>query len=204
MTATSTGADLKLRDLSPTEPSHECGGCQQVLGADLFVCPTCGFLNCKRCGLESPPGTERCPGCKTFLPRNSMTGLRDHGKTTGERLPADLRVSVEDWRSGLVSAMGGLEALDGDPILAGRVRLIVDLEIVLRLARQQIGREGIANARGRYAVDQLLRTSVVWLNTSEKIGAGRRQRRVTGRTATRDDIRQRLAALPVVDVEAST
>jgi hypothetical protein len=141
----------------PTEPAVECG---------------CGFARNKS-------GAPKCARCGRFLRGNPLS--RKHGLWAYRRnrtLPADLRVSVEEFREALISAQGGLASLDDEPVRAGLVRLLVDCETGKRLLMNEVVKRGIETKPGRDAYAMLLSTMDRWLQVATKLGLERRSRSV--------------------------
>ena len=141
-------------------------------------------VRCRRCGTAATPG-DRCAGCGSFLAGNSANlrhGLRRY-ETRGI-LPADLKVTIDEFRAELVSDQGGTEDLTA--ARAGLCRLLVDAEIGRRLLVDQILRCGIASSAGRLAYDRLLATMDRWLRIAGVLGLECRQKRVPSLQAALD------------------
>ncbi len=135
-------------------------------------------VRCVRCGAESPAGNQ-CAACGAFITGNGAA--KSHGlysyRATGA-LPADLRVSVDEFRDALVSAQGGLEELDQVPVRAGLCRLLVDCEVGKRLLMNEIIKRGIDTKPGRAAYDRFLQTLDRWQRIASTIGLERKARAV--------------------------
>lgn len=91
-------------------------------------------------------------------------------------LPADLRVSVEEFREALISDQGGLDELT--TVRAGLCRLLVDCEAGRRLLMNEVLRAGIESRPGRVAYDRLLSTLDRWQRIASALGLERRSKRV--------------------------
>jgi hypothetical protein len=138
-----------------------------------------GGLVCARCSAVNPFGLHRCGTCQSWLVGNP--GPTTHGfysyKATGA-LPADLRVSVDEFRDSVVAAQGGLEELDAVPVRAGLCRLLVDCEVGKRLLMNQVIKCGIDSKSGQLAYDRLLATMDRWQRIAGTLGLERRSRPV--------------------------
>ena len=133
-----------------------------------------GSRVCARCGAATPPGNQ-CAACGAFVAGNEASlrhGLRRY-QTTGV-LPADLKVSVDQFRDQVISDQGGLEGLSA--IRAGLCRLLVDLEAGRRLNMNEVVRRGIDSRPGRAAYDRLLSTIDRWQRVAVALGVERRTR----------------------------
>jgi hypothetical protein len=106
-------------------------------------------------------------------------GLRAF-ETRGEpTLPADLRVSVEDFRQQVVADRGGVENLTA--IEAGYIRRLGELETACRLLAGDLASRGLFTPRGRVrgTFGRWLDVLQTWDRYASKLGLERRARSVT-------------------------
>lgn len=134
-------------------------------------------VRCVRCGTESQAG-DQCSVCGAFLAGNSARvthGLYRYRQTAA--LPADLRVSVDEFRDALIADQGGLDELSA--IRAGLCRVLVDCEVGRRLLMTEVVKKGIDSKPGRAAYDRLLNTIDRWQRIAAMLGLSRRARPVS-------------------------
>lgn len=161
------------RDCHGPEPIRDC---REDVGADDSGLSdgTPVARCCSRCGAEAPAGANRCPACKSFVVGNAER--RTHG-LYARSLPDDLRQSVEDWRAAVVSAQGGLDVLDAEPIRAGLLRALVSVDTTERLIIAGILRAGGVDTRAGQRLAGLLLAAVDRrLRLSTTLGLDRRQK----------------------------
>ena len=128
---------------------------------------------CARCALDNAAAAYQCAKCGSFLKGNGAAlthGLRRYQQTGV--LPADLRVSVEEFRATLISDQGGLDELTA--VRAGLCRLLVDAEVGRRLLMNEVVRAGVNTRPGRAAYDRLLATMDRWHRVASTLGTERR------------------------------
>ena len=132
---------------------------------------------CKRCGLDNAAAAYQCVRCGCFLRGNgsALTHGISRYQATGV-LPPDLRVSVDEFRDGLISDQGGLADLS--TVRAGLCRLLVDCETAKRLLLNEVIRRGIDSRPGRVAFDRMLGTIDRWQRIAASLGLERRAKRV--------------------------
>jgi hypothetical protein len=131
--------------------------------------------------VQLPPAESKrgqCVQCKAFLPghqTNTRHGLRRNH--TAATLPEDLRQSVEEFRTALISDQGGLEELSA--VRAGLIRLLVGAEVAHRIAGSELQRQGgIHTPNGRLAFDRLMTATQTWTRVAERLGIERRTRQL--------------------------
>jgi hypothetical protein len=134
-------------------------------------------LRCRRCGVEAPAGTDACPSCHSFL--KGSQAARTHGLYS-RRLPDDLRQSVDAWIDDVVSAQGGLDELEREPLRTGLIRSLKTAETGERLAIAAVIKAGgLDTPKGREIyVKALLPTIDRKLRLSLELGLARRQRAI--------------------------
>lgn len=134
---------------------------------------------CSRCQAEGQDG-DRCQSCGSFLPANAANyrhGLRAF--QAAGRLPEDLRQSVEDWRTAIVAAQGGLAELEAEPLRAGLIRSLVNAEVIERLAVAAIAETGLRTREGKALAAVLGTAADRKARLTALLGLERRQRSVT-------------------------
>jgi len=119
---------------------------------------------------------------------------RKHGAYAYENrgpaaLPADLRMSVEEFRHGIIRDKGGPDNLT--TLQAGAISNITDIEVVKRLYVAEITRRGAFTERGRERsiVRGLREQQTLWLKYAVHIGDERAQNTLS--------LTQRLASAPL-------
>lgn len=144
------------------------------------------------CSAEVPAGASRCPRCNVWQPANSGA-LRDGVRRFETRgvLPADLRVSVDDFRDQVVLDQGGLGELSA--IRSAYIRRLVDLETCARLLMRDFATHGVLTERGRVraSFDRFLALTDRWDRLASKLGMERRSRNVTGMAAVEQYAREK-------------
>lgn len=106
--------------------------------------------------------------------------FRDRGVAA---LPDPMRLSVEDFRDGIVRDLGGAEELS--TIMHGHVRRLGELETTCRLLASHLAQHGIFTPRGRVrsAYTQWLLTLDRWQKVAERIGVERKLKSVPSLSA---------------------
>jgi hypothetical protein len=145
----------------------------EVVGGELV---TCG-----RCGTRAPkPGDGigfSCPKCKAFLPGHSAN-LR-HGLRRFQRrgvITEDLRQDVESFRTNLIADVAG--SPDGlNTITAALCRLLVIVEVCVRLNQNSLVDFGVDTGQGKAAHERLLAAIDRWLRISERLQIEARSQR---------------------------
>jgi hypothetical protein len=93
-------------------------------------------------------------------------------------LPADLRVSVEDFRSQVIADNGGLTELTA--VQAGYIRRLSELEATARLLAADLTSNGLftAKRRVRSTYGRWLETLDRWDRFAQRVGIERKARQV--------------------------
>jgi hypothetical protein len=105
---------------------------------------------------------------------------RKHGADSGAvkrgQLPEDLRVTIDEFRSGLITDQGGAEELT--TLQAGYITRLTDLEVCSRLLQADLVARGLITPKGRVrsSYDRLLATFVCWDRFAQRLGFERRAR----------------------------
>jgi hypothetical protein len=89
-----------------------------------------------------------------------------------------MRLSIDDFREGIVRDLGGAEELS--TIMHGHVRRLAELETTCRLLAGHLAQHGIFTPRGRVrsAYTQWLLTVDRWQKVAERIGIERKLKSV--------------------------
>lgn len=109
-------------------------------------------------------------------------------------LPADLRISVDEFRAQVISDRGGVDTLTA--IEGGYVRRLTELETVVRLMASDLAQRGLFTPRGRVrgTFSRWLESLDRWDRFAQRIGLDTRKPALT--------LSQRLAAIaPATDTE---
>jgi hypothetical protein len=134
--------------------------------------PSLEPLRCA-CGAESPAGSHRCLRCGTFLAGNQAA------RTSGvyaKQQPLEIMMTADQVLDGLVADKGGTSEMTTlERSAAAKVR---DVEILLALNKQTIIRDRLASRSGQRAHDRYLAATDRWLRLVDKLGMGRRSKRV--------------------------
>jgi len=138
-------------------------------------CDTHGAApRCRKCGTEHPAGSNQCSRCGSFLPGSAMRlshGLRRYHEKGEGTLPADLQVSIDEFRAALIGDQGGLDQLTA--VRAGLCRMLVDAEVGRLLLISEVVKRGIDSKPGRAAYDRLLATMDRWQRIAMTLGLNR-------------------------------
>jgi hypothetical protein len=120
------------------------------------------------------------------LPGNSLR--RTHGadafRTRGEAsLPPDVRLTVAEFKSAVISDRGGPEELSA--IEAARIGHLAEVETTLRLLASDLATRGLMTAKGRVrsTFTRWLEALDRWERLAGHIGDGRRARQVPSLSA---------------------
>jgi hypothetical protein len=115
----------------------------------------------------------------TVRPGNE-TALKHGARRFEQRgvLPADLKVSVDEFREGLISDQGGVEALT--TLQAGYVRRLTEIEVLVRLLQNDLVARGAFTQRGRVrnTFTKFLETVDRWDRLAQRVGVDRKARPV--------------------------
>jgi hypothetical protein len=93
-------------------------------------------------------------------------------------LPADLRISVDEFRAQVISDRGGVDNLTA--IEAAYIRRLVELETVVRLLTADLAQRGLFTAKGRVrsSISKLFEGFDRWDRYAQRIGLDRCPRQV--------------------------
>jgi hypothetical protein len=115
--------------------------------------------------------------------RTGNQAARTHGvrafETRGESaLPADLRVSVDEFRAQIIADQGGFSELTA--VQAGYIRRLSELEATARLLAADLTQHGLftSKRRVRSTYNRWLETLDRWDRIAQRVGAERRARQV--------------------------
>ena len=115
--------------------------------------------------------------------RDGNQKARKHGVHAFEArgsaaLPADLRVSVDEFRAQVISDRGGVDNLTA--IEGGYIRRLTELETVARLLTSDLAQRGLFTPRGRVrgTFSRWLETLDRWDRYSQRVGSDRRARQI--------------------------
>jgi hypothetical protein len=116
-------------------------------------------------------GTQR-PGFPGPALKHKMYSYRERG------LPADLKLSVDEFRTGIVSDLGGADALT--TLQIAYVQRLCDVEVAVRLLTNDLAVRGVFTARGRVrsTFSRLLETIDRWDKLAQRVGVERRPKPV--------------------------
>jgi hypothetical protein len=94
-------------------------------------------------------------------------------------LPADLRVSVDEFRVQVISDRGGVDNLTA--IEGGYIRRLSELETVARLLTSDLALRGLFTPRGRVrgTFSRWLETLDRWDRYAQRVGVDRRARQIS-------------------------
>jgi hypothetical protein len=169
----------------PNSAPVQCSACQaalrDVLPGGWAACDACGVttVRCSSCGLEQPApvqgGRQGCERCGCALPLNSWRlgpGVRRYQRTGN--LPADLQPSIEAFRASVIERQGGRIADDGtvtglDAIVAGRIRLLIDAEVLRLLNKREVVTKGVDSKAGGRANDRMLAAMDRWMRIADSL-----------------------------------
>lgn len=117
--------------------------------------------------------TARTHGVRAFETRGDAT------------LSADLRVSVDEFRSLIISDRGGVESLTA--IEGGYVRRLTELETVARLLASDLSQRGLFTQKGRVrsTFSRWLETLDRWDKFAQRVGPERLTKHVNPLDAVR-------------------
>jgi len=106
--------------------------------------------------------------------------FRDRGAAS---LPPDLRMTVAEFKSQVISDRGGLDELSA--IEAARIGHLAEVETTLRLLASDLARNGLLTKRGRTRTvfGRWLEALDRWQKLAAHIGDGRRARQVPSLSA---------------------
>lgn len=106
--------------------------------------------------------------------------FRDRGEAS---LPSDLRMTVAEFRSEVISDRGGLDQLSA--IEAARIGHLAEVETTLRLLASDIARNGLLTKKGRTRTvfGRWLEALDRWEKLASHVGDGRRARTVPSLSA---------------------
>ena len=147
-----------------------------------------------RCGATALHVTDpqRCTGGHV-LAGNQVArkhGIRAFEQRGESALPADLRVSVDDFKMQVIADRGGLDALTA--IQRGCIVRLSEVETVSRLLASDLAQRGLFTPRGRVrsTLQRWLEVIDRWERLAQRIGMDRRNQVVT--------LSERLAAAAAV------
>jgi len=135
-----------------------------------------------KCGAPTHPADpDRC-GNGHVLAGNQAArthGVRQFEQRGAAALPADLRVSVDEFRAQVIADRGGVDALSA--IEAGYIAKLTDVEVMSRLLMADLRSRGVFTAKGRVrgTFSKLLEVMDRWDRFAQRVGADRRARRVS-------------------------
>lgn len=101
-------------------------------------------------------------------------GIRSVQRT--RRYPADLLTTADDLRESVIVRQGGRIERDGtvtglDPLVAGRIRLLVDAEVLRLMNKREVIRHGVDTRAGAKAHDRMLACIDRWLRIANELPA---------------------------------
>lgn len=107
-------------------------------------------------------------------------GVRAFEERGASALPADLRVSIEDFRAQIISDRGGVDNLTA--IEAAYVRRLGELETVARLLASDLASRGMFTPRGRVrgTFSRWLETLDRWDRYAQRVGVHRQAKPIEG------------------------
>lgn len=100
---------------------------------------------------------------------------RTHGLRAAFR-PPDLRLTEDQVRDGILSDLGGVDALSTLETLY--VRRLTDLDITIRMLIAFLSREGLTSRSGGAAYDRLLSACLAFDRLAQRLGLERRAKAV--------------------------
>jgi hypothetical protein len=110
--------------------------------------------------------TARTHGVRAFEARGDGT------------LPADLRVSVDEFRAQIIADRGGIDNLTA--IEAGYIAKLTDVDVMSRLLMADLRERGVFTPKGRVrnTFTKLLDVFAAWDRFAQRVGPDRRPKRV--------------------------
>lgn len=133
---------------------------------------------------DKPPHPEHEDRWADGTVRPGNQAARKHGvhafETRGAAaLPADLRVSVDEFRAQVISDRGGVDNLTA--IEGGYIRRLSELETVARLLTSDLAQRGLFTPRGRVrgTFSRWLETLDRWDRYAQRVGVDRRARQIS-------------------------
>lgn len=107
--------------------------------------------------------------------KHGVRQFEQHGEKV---LPPDLRATVDEFRTQLISDRGGVETLTA--IEGGYIRRLVELETVSRLLASDLVQRGLQTKTGRIrgVYMKWLETLDRWDRFAQRVGVERRAKRV--------------------------
>jgi hypothetical protein len=97
----------------------------------------------------------------------------------------DLQQSIAEFRSGIISDLGGSSELT--TIVGGYIRRLCDVEVALRLLQNDLVTRGLFTPKGRVrsTYQRLLETIGTWDRLAQRLGTERKARPLTFADAVR-------------------
>lgn len=133
-------------------------------------------VRCRRCGTDSPYGTDLCPICRLILPSNKLN-LR-HGLYGTAPLSSDLRDGDAAFRAGVISDRGGEDELT--TLEHSYVEKLADINIAIQLLTRDISANGLITPSGRVrdSYEKLLAGLAAFDRYAMRLGLERRAKPV--------------------------
>lgn len=135
-----------------------------------------------RCGAAThAEDSQRCQNGHVLVGNTAAykNGVRQFQTRGAAALPADLKVTTDEFREGLVADQGGADDLT--TLRSGYIRRLCEIEVCVRLLQNDLVSRGLFTPRGRVrgTYDKFLATIGQWDRLAQRLGVDRRARQIS-------------------------